>query len=309
MKLYYWQGAWPNFGDELNRLLWPILLPNFFDDDAGELFLGIGSVLDSRHPPAAHKIVAGAGYGGYEPPAILDAGWTIHWVRGPRTARRLDLPPEIGLGDPASLIDRALLRRLLGAAHPSPSAQPRGIGFMPHFELAAWGAWPRAVAEAGLVFIDPRDDPARVLAAIAGCRVLLSEAMHGVIVADALRVPWVPIAPLAPIHRAKWHDWAAALGVALAFETLPPSSLAEQLRHSGLPRRRLGRILLDRGSRPLQAAAAGHYAARAAAALRRIAATPPCLSGDAALARSRERMRTALEAVRRRHGAPILAAQ
>ena len=49
MQLYCWRGTAPNFGDELNTLLWPRLLPDFFDDDPAELFLGIGSVLEARH--------------------------------------------------------------------------------------------------------------------------------------------------------------------------------------------------------------------------------------------------------------------
>ena len=87
MQLYRWRGAARNFGDELNTLLWPRLLPGFFDDDPAEQFLGIGLVLDARHNTGAVKLVAGAGYGGYEAPPRLDANWIIHWVRGPRTAR------------------------------------------------------------------------------------------------------------------------------------------------------------------------------------------------------------------------------
>jgi succinoglycan biosynthesis protein ExoV len=63
VRLYRWHDGVGNFGDELNTLLWPRLLPGFFDDDPAELFLGIGSVLDSRHPATAMKLVAGAGYG------------------------------------------------------------------------------------------------------------------------------------------------------------------------------------------------------------------------------------------------------
>ena len=91
LRLYCWRGATRNFGDELNTLLWPRLLPAFFDDDPAALFLGIGSVLDTRHAQDAVKLVAGAGYGGYQPLPELDARWVVHWVRGPRTARLLGL--------------------------------------------------------------------------------------------------------------------------------------------------------------------------------------------------------------------------
>lgn len=132
MLLYRWQGDARNFGDELNTLVWPRLLADFFDDDAGELFLGIGSVLDARHAPDTVKIVAGAGYGGYQPLPVLDASWVIHWVRGPRTARQLGLPASVGLGDPAMLLCHAGWDRTRGGAT---------VGFMPHFESLARGAW------------------------------------------------------------------------------------------------------------------------------------------------------------------------
>lgn len=219
LRLYVWRGTTRNFGDELNDLLWPRLLPGLFDaglvnqklldpglvddtgsDDAGAaLFLGIGSVLDARHPPEQRKIVAGAGFGGYQRPASLDGSWEIYWVRGPRTARQLGLPAAFGLGDPASL---------LPLAHPVARHDTGAVGFMPHFESLARGAWPEAAAAAGLTLIDPRGAPQAIISQIAGCRALLSEALHGVIVADALRVPWVALTPVAPIHRAKWLDWA-----------------------------------------------------------------------------------------------------
>ena len=149
MKLYHWRGETRNFGDELNLLLWPRLLPGLFDDDESALFLGIGSVLDARHPPEAVKLVAGAGYGGYQPPATLDGTWRIHWVRGPRTARLLGLPASRGAGDPAMLLPTAGWRA---------DDDRDAIAFMPHFESLRHGAWHEATARAGMALIDPRGD-------------------------------------------------------------------------------------------------------------------------------------------------------
>ena len=55
---------------------------------------------------------------------------------------------------------------------------------MPHFESASRGAWEEASALAGVTMIDPREDPLSVIAAIGKCRVLMSEALRGIIVAD-----------------------------------------------------------------------------------------------------------------------------
>jgi hypothetical protein len=46
VKLVYFQHDPPNFGDEINRILWPRLLPEgFLDDDEDELLFGAGSIL------------------------------------------------------------------------------------------------------------------------------------------------------------------------------------------------------------------------------------------------------------------------
>jgi succinoglycan biosynthesis protein ExoV len=300
MHLYVWRGATRNFGDELNELLWPRLLPGrlddaLLDDGVSELFLGIGSVLDARHPADRRKIVAGAGFGGYENPASLDASWEIYWVRGPRTARQLGLPTEFGLGDPASLLP--LVHRL--ARHATGT-----IGFMPHFESLARGNWPEAAAAAGVTLIDPRDAPHAILEQIAGCRMLLSEALHGVIVADALRVPWVALAPVAPIHRAKWLDWADALDLTIRFHALPPSSAREYIETAFTPRRRAIRAGLA------QAAALANridrrtvHLDRAATSLRQAASAAPQLSNCWTLTRAQDRMLNRLHTLRAAHDA------
>lgn len=287
MKLYQWRGATRNFGDELNTLLWPRLLPGLFDDDPATLFLGIGSVLDARHPPDAIKLVAGAGYGGYQKPAALDATWLVHWVRGPRTAQLLGLHTSCGLGDPAILLPSAGWQR---------ATQGAGVGFMPHFESLAHGSWHEAATLAGMKLIDPRDDPAAVITSIKGCRMLVTEAMQGAIVADTLRVPWIALAPQAAIHRAKWLDWSEALGMVVRFRHLAASSLFEWLRTSQIGASHHGRRALRFAGPALDR---WRFVNGAAASLRRAADCPPQLSAEAALDRCQDRMLERLEALRR----------
>jgi succinoglycan biosynthesis protein ExoV len=274
-------------------------LPGFFDLDPAIRFLGIGSVLDRRHASQAIKLVAGSGYGGYERKPNLDENWIIHWVRGPRTAALLGLPRRLALGDPAVLVPQAL---------GLPSASGPDIGFMPHFESAARGAWRQAADAAGLRLIDPRDPPDTILRAIGRCKLLLSEALHGVIVADALRVPWIAMRPLARVNRTKWWDWADAMDLRPRFRVLPASTASEWAATSVLglfhaPRARMGqhRNRLDRMGQHtdrLEKLLSERLTAQASQALCRAAKAAPQLSADAVLDRCRSRMLEAVHAMR-----------
>ncbi|HVZ06370.1 polysaccharide pyruvyl transferase family protein [Rhodopila sp.] len=339
MILYHWRGHAPNFGDELNTLLWPALLPDFFDGEPATRLLGIGSVLDSRHPPQATKVVAGAGYAGYERKPLLDESWIIHWVRGPLTAAVLGLPADLALGDPAMLLPlampcpvprysvpqhsvprRPVVRRLPDVSFPAASfptapfpggpfpggpfpggpvagAQP-AVGFMPHFESLQRGPWDRAAGMAGVTLIDPREPPQAVMAAIARCDVLLSESLHGAIIADALRIPWVPLRPLAAIHRDKWHDWAATLDVTLRSEHLPATCGAEWLTVRGFCQRHRIRRLLSRHRDELNGLWPNRFLDMAAQALQRAATAEAHLSSDTALDRAQSRMLDAVTRLR-----------
>jgi succinoglycan biosynthesis protein ExoV len=286
--LYRWRGAAANFGDELNTILWPRLLPGFFDDDPAVRFLGIGSVLDQRHPAGTVKLVAGSGYGGYERKPKLDETWIIHWVRGPRSAAILGLPPGRAMGDPAILLPPVLGLAATGGSE---------IGFMPHFESAARGAWHQVAEQAGARLIDPRDDPLVVLHAIGRCKLLLSEALHGVIAADALRVPWIAVRPVVPIHRAKWQDWADIMGLRLRFSSLPASTLREWAGASRLGSCHVTRAWLDRQDDRLRRLSPQRMIVGAAGALRRGMAAEPQLSSDGVLQRCQSRMFDAVHAL------------
>lgn len=221
MKLQYFRGEQPNFGDELNSWLWPRLLPGFLDNDPSVLFIGIGSIIGPHYQANAKKVVFGTGYvQNYheQVPNVHGGDWDIFFVRGPRTARALGLPESLGIGDAAILL-RALnipFRR-----------DPRYVGFMPHWQSLARGNWQRVCEFAGIRLIDSRSPVEQIISEVLGCKVLVAEAMHGAIVADALRVPWVPVLPIDHAHRGKWFDWADSLNLKLKQRRLWPSSFAE----------------------------------------------------------------------------------
>ena len=182
---------------------------------------GSASILYDHFPLSARKIVFGAGFAGYTgKPDIHDGTWDVHFVRGPQTAEVLNLDPGTALTDAAVLV----------RTQPMPAPAGSGkVSFMPHFESLERGHWQRVCKAAGIQMIDPRQKVDAVLAQMLGSRLLLTEAMHGAIVADALRVPWIPLTPIVAEHRFKWFDWTRSVAVPYRPVRLLPSSLREAL--------------------------------------------------------------------------------
>ncbi|QKC80442.1 polysaccharide pyruvyl transferase family protein [Mesorhizobium sp. NZP2077] len=292
MKLTYFQSPVPNFGDELNAYMWRQLLPSgFLDDDEGELFVGIGSILWDYHPKAPRKIVVGSGYGGYSPPPdVHDGSWEIVFVRGPRTAQVLSVPEK------SAITDSAILLRALPIPAP---AKDIAISFMPHYESLDRGLWREVCRLAGVHLIDPTASVETILSEITRTGILITEAMHGAIVADALRTPWVAVRPIHKQHRFKWYDWAESLGLTLRPEKLFPSSAREvwSLATGGQGKGYASRLLGGSLARPANFTLI-HIAA---ASLHRLARTTPQLSADGAILRVTEQAQSALDSfVRRR---------
>jgi hypothetical protein len=121
-----------------------------------------------------------------------------------------------------------------------------------------------------------------VLAQIKGATVLITEAMHGAIVADALRTPWVGVKPIFRGHHLKWQDWSRALDIDLRLHELWPTSLLEL--HVGMTGRggslgRAGRLSKSQVARiPNQI-----LTYLAAHRLRELARLEPQLSNDAVI--------------------------
>ncbi|MGD1914662.1 MAG: polysaccharide pyruvyl transferase family protein [Phycisphaerales bacterium] len=255
MELFYFKSNDRNFGDELNAHLLPAIMPEAFSADGPSgVMVGIGTILDDRLPDAeGTRIVFGSGVRGLSRPKSLD-DWDVRFVRGPISGRVTGAP---FVADPAYAV-----RMLPGYEHAAAGAGP--VGLMPHFGSLRAAPWPRIAERLGMRYIDPTGDVTEVLDAIASCKAIVAEAMHGAILADALRVPWARFAAAAwrregiHVHGLKWLDWAMALGVdprVEAFAELPPAggtlavrALREPMRARAVRRlvRELANVSTDR---------------------------------------------------------------
>lgn len=299
MKLLYFRHPKaPNFGDELNPWLWPRLLGNVLDEDESVVFIGIGSVLSNDYPAKVRKYVMGAGYGAYLPPPVVDETWKFSFVRGPQTAEALGLDPR------TAITDGAILLRAVYDCGPKPKRFR--ASYIPHWESFYTGDWERVCRWAGVNLIDPRNPVEQVLEEIAASEVVVAEAMHGAIVADNLRVPWIPVLPLATIHRFKWTDWTRSLGLEYLPYHVAPSSWMElepalsRLRQRWVRSRSVvpaKRVSSPKPRRMLD----GSLTAAAAARLRWLATCEPILSRDTVIADLSERALEKVHAFGRIH--------
>jgi succinoglycan biosynthesis protein ExoV len=228
MLLHYWKSSHGNFGDDLNLWLWQALLPGLWDPADQVVFVGVGTILNHGVPKGRRRVVLGSGVGYAPLPSDLKASdWRIYGVRGPLTARALELPSS------AALSDGALLLRTL--PRPDPPPVPGSVIFVPHWRTAAAGDWASIAGEAGLRYVDPRQDSRQVIAELAGARLVVAESMHGAIIADAYRVPWVAMAGSAEVSWFKWLDWARSLDLPYRPRHLPASCLTELAQRLASP--------------------------------------------------------------------------
>jgi succinoglycan biosynthesis protein ExoV len=215
LKVVYYKDEKGNYGDELNKWLWPKLFGElisgyclhgieFQEENNKEnlLFYGIGTILDVRAPATPKKIIFGVGTGYANAPTIDDS-YAVFFVRGPLTAKALNLDASYALTDPA-----ILLSKYVRAPH-----KKHNISFMPHIgsHLLSGVFWQDICQKLGIYYISPEGhDVERVTLEIDATDILITEAMHGAIVADALRVPWIPVVS-DEINRFKWQDWCNSL--------------------------------------------------------------------------------------------------
>lgn len=209
MKLYYckYPDGRQNFGDYLNLWLWDKLLPNILDEDKTTAFVGLGTLINDALPRRTSKakkrviFSTGAGYEAKMP--TIDDSYFVYCVRGPISAQLINISPDLAIADGAILVRRFIAPE---------SHKAYKFSYMPHYNFAG-GNWKAACESLGFGYIDPASPVETVLAQINQTEVLLAEAMHGAIVADALRVPWIPIKTHSTILATKWQDWCLSINL------------------------------------------------------------------------------------------------
>ena len=187
-------------------------MPDILNEDDRALFVGIGTLINENLVShKAHKkaiFSTGLGYlkGGWSPKKEIN--WKIYCLRGPLTAKALGLSEKLAVTDGGVLVQKFFK---------TSSRKIYKYSYMPHKDVI-WqnsdgGAYKEVCESIGFGFIDPTWDVDKVISCILETEVLLTDAMHGAIVADCLRIPWLPLKVMPDILEFKWQDWCMAMDV------------------------------------------------------------------------------------------------
>ena len=213
MELCYYKGK--NFGDELNPYIINILLPNYKEIYENYSLFFIGTILNDSfiqktqgNDIEKYKIILGAGVRFIKRPPKVDKYWKIVFVRGPLSALSLTKDTKDYITDPAYLI------KYTPAYNFCSRGKKYKVSLMPHIFSLDKINWKKLCANHGINFIDPScKNVEYVVQEIAQSEYLISEAMHGAIIADAFRVPWKRIKYFSHFKESdlvseyKWADW------------------------------------------------------------------------------------------------------
>ncbi len=195
-----------NWGDEVNPLLASLLSekPVLRSELYSRVFMAVGSTLDM----ANHRTrVWGSGL--LDPESLpREAPLSIHAVRGPLTRERLlaaGIPcPDI-FGDPVLLLPRF---------YNPPTRGKFRVGIVPHAadKTSLWLEPFRALPD--VVVLDVTGDLLYFVRTLKSCDVVLSSALHGLVLADAYNIPrrWIKLSDRVPGGDFKFRDYLLSTG-------------------------------------------------------------------------------------------------
>lgn len=222
MKLLHNMNPIPNFGDDINERLWDALAPGLFDGAQNTGFLGIGALVGKPFDPVdrLHVFSSGAGYG---PIALPSDDVNVWCVRGPITAKLLNV-------DASRIVtDGALLAPLVWPA----AKRKQQVVVIPHWQSlhGREAYWHEACSVAGFKLVSPMQRVEKVLEDISSASLVLTECLHGAILADAYGVPWKAWTCSSKFSAIEWKDWTASMDVPLCVSGVaaPSTSIVKKL--------------------------------------------------------------------------------
>jgi pyruvyltransferase len=208
----FWQRKDGNFGDELSPYIVQKLSGKkvkFFNTPSPTKvgYMAVGSIL--HHLGIGMKWCEVWGSGLMSQNNKLTHPKKIHAVRGPLTRKFLMEQgiecPDI-YGDPALLLPRLF--------NPKVKKKYR-VGIVPHF-VDQKDAWVELQSLKGEVLLINVYEPVeKVITDILSCQAILSSSLHGLIVADAYRIPslWIRLSDKVKGGGFKFRDYLLSIGV------------------------------------------------------------------------------------------------
>ncbi|MBK1614242.1 hypothetical protein CKO44_12260 [Rubrivivax gelatinosus] len=229
MELFYYRDPHLNFGDDLNTYMWKRVLPQEVQDAPNLLLIGIGSILSdewlARYADTQQTVIVLGTGTSYDRPPRRTEGWHFLAVRGPLTAELIGRPD-------AAVTDGAILLADTPAARVVD--QPGDILFMVHHRSIRNSPWEEIAAAAGMRFVSPQQPVETVLEAFSKAKLVVTEAMHGAIVADTMRIPWVPVIVSPAVDEFKWRDWCLSMGVPYKPTRIPAGHLLDTSHYAAM---------------------------------------------------------------------------
>lgn len=206
MNLIYYKADIGNFGDDLNPWLWEKIFGDFSEYQECVDFYGIGSILDSRFESENRKIIFGSGIRDFLFNPQLNENTDVRFVRGPISAKVF--------GNCNYITDAAYC---LGLLERKKAKKKYSLAYMPYFRHVPFFNWGLFEKYSGIKVIIPTNSVEQVLQEIDESEQLLTSAMHGAIVADIYRVPWMRVklssmgSESSIVSELKWCDWYKSL--------------------------------------------------------------------------------------------------
>ena len=214
IKLYWWKGEGGknpklrNFGDWLSPMLCEALSGKkvVFAKPRHCHLIAIGSLLKKLHKTnrwGYKRKIAVWGTGSIGEPSTYPGHHNYYAVRGKLSRDKINsLKSPIALGDPGLLCE---------SLWPNNTRQKKfAVGLIPHYadfnnslieELSKNSKY--------FTLINVFDNPIKVIEQIARCEIVLSSSLHGLIIADALKIPnaWIKLSDTVGPNDFKFQDY------------------------------------------------------------------------------------------------------